>query len=396
MSAAQACRACGGGDLETFYEVRDIPVHSCLMVASREAALRFPRGDLRLDFCRGCGFVQNGLYDPGLQSYSRDYEETQAFSPTFMAFADELARDQIERHALAGRTVVEIGCGKGEFLVLLCEHGAAGGIGIDPGYRPERNASPVAERIEFIRDFYSERYAHLSGDYVCCRHTLEHIGPVRDFTALIRRTLKPGTPVFLELPDLERVLVDQAFWDIYYEHCSYFTLGSLARLMQRCGFSVTRLKKEYGDQYLILDGNAVQEPAALPQAADDLERTIAQVAAFRGAMPGKLAALERRVRGWQAAGETMAVWCSGSKAVSFLTTTGLGDAVTAVVDINPHKHGKFMAGTGHEIMPPQVLRERRPDHVVVMNPLYVPEITRDLAALGLNPSISTLEDVHPD
>lgn len=396
MNPAEACRACGGMDLEPFYEVRGIPVHSCLMVASRAAALAFPRGDLRLDFCRRCGFVQNGLYDASLQGYSTDYEETQAFSPTFMAFADQLARDQVERHGLSGRTVVEIGCGKGEFLVLLCEHGAARGIGIDPGYRPERTDSPVRERIEFIQDFYSERYAHLTGDYVCCRHTLEHIGPVHDFTALIRRTMRPGTPLFLELPDLERVLVDQAFWDVYYEHCSYFTLGSLARLAQRCGFSVSRLKKEYGDQYLILDGEAVDGPAPLPRTADDLERTIAQVATFKAAIPGKLAALKRRVRGWHEAAETAALWGSGSKAVSFLTTTGLGDAVDAVVDINPHKHGKFMAGTGHEILPPQALRQRHPDHVVVMNPLYVPEITRDLADLGLHPSVSTLEDVRPD
>ena len=42
--------------------------------------------------------------------------------------------------------------------------------------------------------------------------------------------------VFFELPDTERVLTEAAFWDIYYEHCSYFTPGSLARLFRRTGF----------------------------------------------------------------------------------------------------------------------------------------------------------------
>ena len=50
---------------------------------------------------------------------------------------------------------------------------------------------------------------------------------------------RPQVTVFFELPDMERVLVEQAFWDIYYEHCSYFTLGSLARLFRRTGFDVT-------------------------------------------------------------------------------------------------------------------------------------------------------------
>ena len=69
--------------------------------------------------------MQNGLYDASLQSYSPDYEETQAFSPRFTAFLENLADDQIARHALHGKQVVEIGCGKGEFLMLLCERGPA-------------------------------------------------------------------------------------------------------------------------------------------------------------------------------------------------------------------------------------------------------------------------------
>src|SRR4051812_45759319 len=111
------CQACGSRDLEPFYEVPEIPVHSCLMVDRREAALAFPHGQLQLEFCHGCGFVQNGLYDETLQSYSPAYEETQAFSPRFMEFLERLVDDQIARHGLRDKQVVEIGCGKGEFLV---------------------------------------------------------------------------------------------------------------------------------------------------------------------------------------------------------------------------------------------------------------------------------------
>jgi hypothetical protein len=33
----------------------------------------------------------------------------------------------------------------------------------------------------------------------------------------------PTSPVLFELPDVLRVLEEVAFWDVYYEHCSYFT-----------------------------------------------------------------------------------------------------------------------------------------------------------------------------
>ena len=43
-------------------------------------------------------------------------EESQAFSPEFQRFAAALASDLVEGHRLEGRTVLEVGCGKGDFL----------------------------------------------------------------------------------------------------------------------------------------------------------------------------------------------------------------------------------------------------------------------------------------
>ena len=64
-----------------------------------------------------------------------------------------------------------------------------------------------------------------------------------------------------------------------------------------------------------------------------------------------------------------------------------GTDSSAAVDINPHKQGYFMPGTGHEVLAPETLVERGIDVVVVMNPIYVEEIRSQLAGLGLNPEI---------
>jgi hypothetical protein len=51
----------------------------------------------------------------------------------------------------------------------------------------------------------------------------------------------------------------------------------------------------------------------------------------------------------------------------------------------------YLAGTGHEIVAPEQLIARRPDLVVVMNPLYEPEITEQVRSLGLGEtSITTV------
>src|SRR5262249_24920700 len=186
MPADVHCQSCGSQGMSIFYGVDDIPVHSCLLLPTREAALQYPRRDLRLGFCQSCGFIQNTVFDPSVHEYSSRYEETQAFSPRFNQFARDLAKRLIERYDLQGKDILQIGCAKGEFLGLLWEMGHNRGIGIDPGYIEERTQGEAASRISFIKDFYAEKYAYLRADFVCCRHTLEHIQPTRKFVQMVR------------------------------------------------------------------------------------------------------------------------------------------------------------------------------------------------------------------
>jgi len=199
-----ACPACGTRGLVIFHEQESIPAHSCRLLPSRAEALEFPTGTLRLGLCMRCGFITNAAYDASLQSYFVDYEETQGFSPRFRTFMRDLAQRWIDRYELRGRTTLEIGCGKGEFLLQMLELGVSRGIGIDPAIVFERVDSPAADRVEFIRDLYSERYTYLTADAVVCRHTLEHIQPVAAFLSLIRQSVanQPGSVV---LPGWHRV-----------------------------------------------------------------------------------------------------------------------------------------------------------------------------------------------
>lgn len=360
------------------------------MVESRAEALAFPRGRLEIVFCDECGFLFNAAFDPALERYSPAYEETQAFSPRFLRFLSELCEDQAKKYDLRDRLVLEIGCGKGEFLLALAERTGCRGIGIDPGFRPERLSAPALGRLTFVRDLYGPHWRALAPDYLACRHTLEHIGPVGEFVRTIRETLaeRSDTVVMFELPDLRRILREAAFWDIYYEHASYFTAGSLARLFRRARFAVHALFRCYDDQYLVLEARPASAPTAPSLAIeDDLEETRALVFAFRSAVEAKLAALRAHIAAWQAKKKTIAIWGSGSKAVSLLTLLGLGAEIAAVVDINPHKWGRFLAGTGHRVCGPDELVVIRPDVVLVMNPIYLEEIAQALAARGLVPEL---------
>ncbi|MHC4480150.1 MAG: class I SAM-dependent methyltransferase [Planctomycetota bacterium] len=388
---ATDCPSCASQDTEPFYEVRGVPVHDVQLMPTRQAALECPQGDIVLEFCRRCGFVFNSAFDASALEYATGYEDTQGFSPSFSAFAERLARRLIDRYELRDRDVLEIGCGKGEFLVLLCERGGNRGVGVDPTYVPGRAPPHDPRRVRFIRDLYSEQYADLEADFICCRHTLEHIPQVGDFIRMVRRGIgeRTDTVLFFEVPDVTRVLEEGDFWDVYYEHCSYLAPASLRVLFGAAGFEVLELYLDYGDQYIMLTARPTVgggRPGEAPE-LDSLARAVDQ---FRRRSAERIAHWREEFRRYEADRARAVIWGAGSKGVGFLTTLGLDEQVACAVDINPHKHGKFMPGTGHRVVPPQRLADYRPDFVVVMNPIYAAEIRQELDRWGVGAEIRTV------
>jgi len=251
---------------------------------------------------------------------------------------------------------------------------------------PERNPADAGADIEFIQDVYSQKYADIAADVVCCRHTLEHIGPTGQFMRTLRRTLgdRRNTLLFFELPDFMRVLDEGAFWDIYYEHCTYFTAGSLGRLFRASGFEIDDLYLDYHGQYLIITAYPANGPTSpVFELENDLVSITEAVERFHATCTERITCWQDTIRRLADEGRKVVVWGSGSKGVAFLTTLKLTGPIEYVVDINPYRHGKYMPGTGHEIVAPEFLVDYGPDTVIVMNPVYCDEIQRDLDRLDV-------------
>jgi SAM-dependent methyltransferase len=379
------CPNCGAVRSHVFHQVAAVPVNSCLLFADRESAQSLESGDIDLAFCPDCSFIFNAAWKPERTVYSDLYEETQGFSPTFKAFHRELAERLIRRYDVVGKEIVEIGCGKGEFLSLLCELGGNDGIGYDPSFIPARRDGSSAN-VTFKREFFSETTVQSAPDLVCCKMTLEHIFETQCFAQAVRRVASPerGTIVFFQVPDVRRILAEAAFWDVYYEHCAYFSPSSLAHLFRNAGFEILCVSTSFDDQYLTIEARpTTRETTPLPESdgrdAEELARSVADYAAAATRSAAEWAA---KVRATARRGGRTVLWGSGSKAVAFLSCVGVDQEIEYLVDINPYRQGKFVPGTGKQIVGPEFLGEYQPDLVLAMNPIYRAEIALDLERVG--------------
>jgi SAM-dependent methyltransferase len=360
------------------------------MFSTSREATNFARGDLILGFCENCGFISNLVFDPIKLDYRSLVPEEQGFSSTFRAFAQTVATRLIENYDLHGKRIMEIGCGRGDFLALICELGHNAGVGVDPSFVAGGVEGDLSKNLTFIHDYFSEKYANQIGDFVCCRHTLEHIHNTADFLNSVRNAIgnRLDTSVFFEVPDVARILREVAFWDIYYEHCSYFTLGSLARLFRFCRFEVINLVKAYSDQYLLIEAKPVNKKSEkIMEIEESIQATAEDVMNFSARCRDKIEKWLDQLKRIKEDRKRAIIWGSGSKCVGFMTTLGITDEIEYIVDINPNRHGKFIAGVGKQIVSPEFIRNYRPDIVIVMNPIYSKEIGQMLEKMGLYPEL---------
>jgi 2-polyprenyl-3-methyl-5-hydroxy-6-metoxy-1,4-benzoquinol methylase len=389
------CPACESQG-RSFWTVPRVPSTSNILFASAAEARAVKAGRLELAWCETCDLIWNATFDAALTDTSEGYEETQAHSPTFRAWLQGFVERLHDRYGqqgdLSAALVVDVGCGRGDFLAALCSRTGSRGLGIDPSSTAGGVDLKAGAGIAFERTELEEASSFEEAALVACRHTLEHVADPVSFLSELARRSAPGCPVILEVPDADRVLSEGAFWDLYHEHAHYFTARSLASVARRAGLEALDIERVYGDQNLVLHAR-VPRPGAAPEAATSPAESSGLeplIEAFLLRANAELDAARARVEEVHRSGRRTLLWGAGSKATGFLVTSGLGEEVSAVVDINPDKQGSFVAGTGHPVIAPSAAAALDPALVVVMNPLYLEEIRADLANLESRPELVAL------
>ncbi len=330
-------------DHRLLYEAADFPVFQNRMYDSPEAASACPRGQIELveDLCSG--LIYNAAFDPDLMVYDAEYQNEQANSGPFRAHLDWAADLVIEK---MGTRLIEVGCGKGTFLEMLADRGARI-TGFDPTYE---GTDPRIKKVYFGPDL------GLNADGLVLRHVLEHIENPVGFLSQLAEANSGGL-IYIEVPCFDWICDNRAWFDIFYEHVNYFRLSDFHKIFGR----VVAGGHCFGGQYLYVVGDlsSLRAPAYDPTNRAPFPADFTDTLAVANTTPRDV------------------VWGGASKGLIYsMLRARAGRPVAGIVDINPAKQGKFLAGTGLRVSAPDEMLPGLPDdtRILVMNPNYTDEI----------------------
>lgn len=352
------CRVCGHALFEEpLSRYRNMP----------RAAQHFPDAqslehdtgeDLEVCQCAGCGLVQLSN-DP--VSYYREVIRATGFSEDMTDYRIQQLGRFAADHALAGKRIIEIGCGRGEYLDVLRK------VGMDAHGLEYAQASVehcVEKGLDVSQGFVDSPTYQLRGgpfDAFCIFSCLEHLPDCNAALQGIRANITANGVGLIEVPNFDMILRENLFAEFINDHLCYFTKETLCTTLRLNGFEVLSCQEVWHD-YILSAVVRPREPLDLIRFHNtqlDLQRDIHRyIGQFRS---GRIA-----------------VWGAGHQALAVLALMDMASKITYVVDSATFKQGKYTPATHLPIVPPKTLETDPVDGIIVMAASYSEEVVRTI------------------
>ncbi len=349
-------------------------------VSSERVNSMEPFYPLHAKVCEQCLLVQLEEFVTAEDIFS-EYAYFSSYSESWVAHAGAYVEMAVERFGLGPDSlVIEVASNDGYLLRHVVERGIPA-LGIEPA----ANVAVAAQGLgieTIVRFFGREAAADLvaegrRADLLAANNVMAHVPDLNDFVAGIEMVLAPDGVATIEVPHLLRLVAANQFDTIYHEHFSYFSFLTAQRVLAAHGlevFDVDELKSHGGSLRLYAQrrgtgsrqiGDRVVELAERERRLgyDSLE---VHEAFRRQVEETKWSLLEfliaRRREGMRIAG-----YGAPGKGNTLLNYCGIRtDLLAYTVDRNPYKQGQYLPGTHIPILHPEVLKQDRPDLILIL------------------------------
>ncbi len=366
---ADICRGCAQPSVRPFFDLGALPLAGGFLKGDEEIAAeqRYP---LVISLCDTCGLVQIvNPVDPDILfgDYSFATGTVAGLVTHFDRYADWI------RERLNPSTVIEFGANDGTLVAALQKRDIRA-VGIDMAPNVTEMAREQGLDVltgAFGPDAVGELRDHLGGpaDIVTGSNVFAHNADPGAILQAAAQALADDGVLCLEVM-YAGDLLELRQWDtLYHEHLTFYSLGTLAPLLQRFGFEAVDAER------ISMHGGSLRVAAARvgrrsPTA--EVQRLQAAEAAMGLNDPAVWDAFadgcRRRI---DVFGTTMrrladrsSIWAYGAagKATMWVNACEM-DYLHAVVDASPLRAGKLMPGTHTPIVSPEEFKRSDPDYV---------------------------------
>jgi hypothetical protein len=383
---ATSCRSCGFEDVKLILSLGRMPLANALL-SPDQLGENEPAYPLDLAFCPRCTLVQITETVPPEQLF-REYLYFSSFSDTMLRHAADLSRRIAASRGLDTTSlVVEIASNDGYLLQYYQQRGIPV-LGIEPAVNIARVA--VEERgVKTLCEFFDDSLAQhlwtqgLRPDVIHAHNVLAHVADLNGFVRGLGILLPGHGVAVIEVPFLKDLIDHCEFDTIYHEHLCYFSLTALDRLFQRHGLVIYDVERVsiHGGSLRLWVGQAVQtrpgdrvRALLTEEARWGVDREDFYLEFARGVENLK-DALNRLLQNLKQDGMRLAAYGAAAKGSTLLNYCGIGpETLDFVVDRSTHKQGRHMPGVRLPIHPPRMLRDCRPDYVVLLTWNFAEEI----------------------
>lgn len=322
-----------------------------------KATLKDDRGvNLVVCQCSGCGLVQ--LKNEPVPYYKEVIRAT-AFSPEMKEFRTKQFSDFIRKYSFKGKKIIEIGCGRGEYLSIMSQAGAEA-YGLE--YSKDSVSQCVGNGLNVYVGFIEDENYKIDGapfDAFFILSFFEHLPEPNTILGGIRNNLADNATGIVEVPNFDMILRHNLFSEFTRDHLLYFTQETLATTLQLNGFEVLECQVVWHD-YII---SAIVK-----------KRQKNNLSAFKDHQIKIIKKLEEYIHRFS--NKKIIVWGAGHQAFAILSLAGLGDKIRYVVDSAPFKQGKYTPATHIPIVSPDKFFTDSVDAVIIIAGSYSDEVKR--------------------
>ena len=386
------CRFCGANVQHTFVDLGTSPLANMYLTANQLNQME-PFYPLHAYVCEHCFLVQLEEFASPEQIFS-DYAYFASYADTWLQHARFYVEMALKRFRLGCHSqVIEIASNDGYLLQYFVAKGIPV-LGIEPAANVAETAieKGIPTRAEFFGEDLARRLVAegQQADLIVGNNVLAHVPKLNDFVRGLKILLKPHGAISLEFPHLLRLMAENQFDTIYHEHFSYFSFLTVEKLFAAHGLTVFDVEElpTHGGSLRVYACHAGDCSNPVGDRVGELLRReeatgladLTYYFGFANQVRETKAKLWEFLIRWKRQGKLIAGYGAPAKGNTLLNYCGVRtDFIEYTVDRNPHKQGHFLPGTHIPIHPPNILKERRPDCLLILPWNLQDEIMREMA-----------------